>query len=300
MFANKALLGGGVRVRVWIREQRKIKRRSKALLSLWWQTWSSLELWGECWVLSLSLSTSSSSRCLQFPQHYAAISETNQPAELIPQFSTIEYQLQVMHAQPPRFISLSSKLSSLVPLFPYLVDLHLSFIPSPCLLHTLFLSAFRCCPHHLPLCCGYLPGWRKPSSSQGIILMVVTTESVLYVWASFWLLFTVNLNTCINIVYLYKCNTHCQCLRVSVVDYNQELTFLLHRSLSSSLWACFHPLPSLASSPLAEWWANFKSFLLLGQSQGSECSRTSESLLIQKTMFMTVLLCINFWSLVQS
>ena len=33
-FANNALLGGGVRVRVWIREQRKIKRRSKALLSL--------------------------------------------------------------------------------------------------------------------------------------------------------------------------------------------------------------------------------------------------------------------------
>ena len=48
--------------------------------------------------LPLSLSTSSSSYCcnLQFPQHYAAISETNQPAELIPQFSTIEYQLQVM------------------------------------------------------------------------------------------------------------------------------------------------------------------------------------------------------------
>ena len=47
--------------------------------------------------LTLSLSTSSSSHCcLQFPQHYAAISETNQPAELIPQFSTIEYQLQVM------------------------------------------------------------------------------------------------------------------------------------------------------------------------------------------------------------
>ena len=34
MFANNALLGGGVRVRVWIREQRKIKRRSKAPLSL--------------------------------------------------------------------------------------------------------------------------------------------------------------------------------------------------------------------------------------------------------------------------
>jgi protein transport protein SEC23 len=31
----------------------------------------------------------------QFPQHYAAISESNQPAELIPHFSTIEYQLQV-------------------------------------------------------------------------------------------------------------------------------------------------------------------------------------------------------------
>ena len=33
-FANNALLGGGVRVRVGTREQRKNKRRSKALLSL--------------------------------------------------------------------------------------------------------------------------------------------------------------------------------------------------------------------------------------------------------------------------
>ena len=40
--ANNALLGGGVRVRVWIREQRKIKGRSKALLSLCWQSWTSL------------------------------------------------------------------------------------------------------------------------------------------------------------------------------------------------------------------------------------------------------------------
>ena len=32
-FTNNALLGGWVRVRVWIREQRKIKRRSKALLA---------------------------------------------------------------------------------------------------------------------------------------------------------------------------------------------------------------------------------------------------------------------------
>lgn len=41
---------------------------------------------------------SHSALVLQFPQHYAAISETNQPAELIPQFSTIEYQLQVRDA----------------------------------------------------------------------------------------------------------------------------------------------------------------------------------------------------------
>ena len=34
MFANNALLGGGVKVRVWIRGQRKIKRRSKAPLIL--------------------------------------------------------------------------------------------------------------------------------------------------------------------------------------------------------------------------------------------------------------------------
>ena len=33
MFANNALLRGGVRVRAWIREQRKIKRRSEALLN---------------------------------------------------------------------------------------------------------------------------------------------------------------------------------------------------------------------------------------------------------------------------
>ena len=46
MFANNALLEGGVRVRVkvWIRDQRKIKRRLKALPSFWWQTWTSLNL----------------------------------------------------------------------------------------------------------------------------------------------------------------------------------------------------------------------------------------------------------------
>ena len=42
-----ALIGGGVRVRVWISEERKIKRRSKALLSVWWQTWTSTRVdWG--------------------------------------------------------------------------------------------------------------------------------------------------------------------------------------------------------------------------------------------------------------
>ena len=49
MFANNALLGGGVRV--WIREQRKIKR-TNALLCLWCQTWTSLEtsLCNNSWV----------------------------------------------------------------------------------------------------------------------------------------------------------------------------------------------------------------------------------------------------------
>jgi len=41
-FANNVLLRGEVRVRVWIREQRKTKRRSKALLSFCWQSWTSL------------------------------------------------------------------------------------------------------------------------------------------------------------------------------------------------------------------------------------------------------------------
>jgi protein transport protein SEC23 len=45
--------------------------------------------------------------CLQrnaFPQHYAAISENNQPAELISQFSTIEYQLQRSGQAPVIFL----------------------------------------------------------------------------------------------------------------------------------------------------------------------------------------------------
>ena len=43
--------------------------------------------------------------CPQFPQHYAAISENNQPAELISQFSTIEYQLQVQYSTSCKFES---------------------------------------------------------------------------------------------------------------------------------------------------------------------------------------------------
>jgi protein transport protein SEC23 len=39
-----------------------------------------------------------------FPQHYAAISESNQPAELIPHFSTIEYQLQRAALAPVIFL----------------------------------------------------------------------------------------------------------------------------------------------------------------------------------------------------
>lgn len=39
-----------------------------------------------------------------FPHHYADISETNLPAELIPQFTTIEYQLQRPPAPPPVFL----------------------------------------------------------------------------------------------------------------------------------------------------------------------------------------------------
>ncbi|EKX47073.1 secretory protein 23A [Guillardia theta CCMP2712] len=39
-----------------------------------------------------------------FPHHYADINETNLPAELIPQFTTIEYQLQRPFAPPPVFL----------------------------------------------------------------------------------------------------------------------------------------------------------------------------------------------------
>lgn len=42
----------------------------------------------------------------QFPPHYADISETNLPAELIPQYTTIEYALPLRQAQalPPIFL----------------------------------------------------------------------------------------------------------------------------------------------------------------------------------------------------
>ena len=41
-----------------------------------------------------------------FPPHYAEnISDTNLPAELVPQFTTVEYELQTMqHGMPPVFL----------------------------------------------------------------------------------------------------------------------------------------------------------------------------------------------------
>lgn len=50
-------------------------------------------VWTSCLpVLRLNLNVSLSR---QFPPSYAGISEVNQPAELMPQFSTIEYIVQV-------------------------------------------------------------------------------------------------------------------------------------------------------------------------------------------------------------
>ena len=40
-----------------------------------------------------------------FPPHYAEnISETNAPAELIPQFTTVEYEMQTSVSGPPVFL----------------------------------------------------------------------------------------------------------------------------------------------------------------------------------------------------
>ena len=39
-----------------------------------------------------------------FPPQYAAISEQNQPAELIPQFSTLEYTVRQAHQLPPVYL----------------------------------------------------------------------------------------------------------------------------------------------------------------------------------------------------
>ena len=51
----------------------------------------------------------------------------------------------------------------------FLTSSFLSILPPPSFPSPPPLSAFRCCSHHLSLCCGYLPGWGKPSSSQGIL-----------------------------------------------------------------------------------------------------------------------------------
>lgn len=44
------------------------------------------------------------STTFQFPPQYAAISEQHQPAELIPNFSTIEYTITRAQSMPPIFL----------------------------------------------------------------------------------------------------------------------------------------------------------------------------------------------------
>jgi protein transport protein SEC23 len=55
----------------------------------------SVDVRGKLWVCPFCYQRN------QFPQHYADISETNLPAELIPQFTTIEYQLVSKPALAP-------------------------------------------------------------------------------------------------------------------------------------------------------------------------------------------------------
>ena len=49
-----------------------------------------------------------------FPPQYAAISEGNVPAELIPQFSTLEYTITRAPTMPPVFLFVVSKWLCLV------------------------------------------------------------------------------------------------------------------------------------------------------------------------------------------
>jgi len=65
-----------------------------------------------CHYLQLSCNSSTSQGekvtwfnfVLQFPASYAAITETHQPAELIPQFTTLEYQIPTAHCIGPVFL----------------------------------------------------------------------------------------------------------------------------------------------------------------------------------------------------
>ena len=59
---------------------------------------SSLDLAGKLWTCPFCYQRN------QFPPHYASISNTNLPAELIPSFTTIEYVLSKAPALPPVFL----------------------------------------------------------------------------------------------------------------------------------------------------------------------------------------------------
>lgn len=83
-------------------------------------------------------------RLWQFPQNYATISETNQPAELMPQFSTIEYQLQVIIVS---------------------ILLFHNHNPTP-LLCFAKLADWKSSAH-FPICGGHMSGCRLPQSIEG-------------------------------------------------------------------------------------------------------------------------------------
>ena len=85
---------------------------------------------------------------VQFPQHYAAMSENNQPAELIPQFSTIEYQLQVGQLLCVKFACCVT---------------HIGYG----LIILILISACFSCTDHLPVCSRHMPGRGEPASIKG-------------------------------------------------------------------------------------------------------------------------------------
>jgi len=59
---------------------------------------SRVDFHGKMWVCPFCYTRN------HFPQHYAGISEQNQPAELFPQYTTVEYKLNRPPAPPPAFL----------------------------------------------------------------------------------------------------------------------------------------------------------------------------------------------------